>query len=53
MQLARDRQKIVLCSTAGVRLVVVPYTVRDRWNFVRLCLLEWFSPAEIFPVMIA
>lgn len=46
----RDKHKIELCKVAGVRLVVIPYSVKDRWGFIRLCLLQWFSVRVIFPV---
>ena len=48
----RDRLKKSLCEAAGVRLVVVPYVVKDKWNFVRLALQQWFPISAIFPVMI-
>jgi len=51
-QLHRDRLKVKLCRLAGVRLVVIPYCVKDRWTFVRTWLLAWFSIGEIFPTAI-
>lgn len=51
-QLQRDAAKIVQCRAHGVRLVVVPCMVKDRWTFVRSWLLKWFSVDEIFPVAI-
>lgn len=52
-QVERDSQKVARCQAIGVRLVVVPYTVKDRWSFVRLCLLQWFAIAAIFPMALA
>ena len=49
---ARDRLKESLCRDAGVRLVVVPYFVPDRWTFIRASLIGWFCLREIFPTMI-
>lgn len=46
--LQRDLLKLQLCQGAQVRLVVVPYAVKDRWNFIRICLLQWFSLRAIF-----
>ncbi|CAE6973495.1 mra1 [Symbiodinium natans] len=42
-QQERDSRKVQLCAQAGVRLVVVPFFVKDKHSFVRLALLQWFS----------
>ncbi|CAK0908378.1 unnamed protein product [Prorocentrum cordatum] len=47
--LTRDELKASLCAAVGVKLVVVPYWVKDRWSFIRVSLLQWFCVAEIFP----
>ncbi|CAE7237249.1 unnamed protein product [Symbiodinium natans] len=51
-QQERDSRKVQLCDQAGVRLVVVPFFVKDKHSFVRLALLQWFSVSEVNPVMI-
>lgn len=50
---ARDRLKVERCQAAGVRVVIVPFWVKDRWTFVRCFLLRWFSVSDIFPVLLA
>lgn len=50
---ANDRLKAALCEACGVKLVIVPYMVKDRWTFIRLCLLRWFPVGRIFPVTLA
>eukprot|EP00971_Amphidinium_carterae_P083196 1646375-Amphidinium_carterae.1 len=39
----RDAIKQVLCSRAGIRLVVVPYFVKHRWSFILMQLRETIS----------
>jgi len=51
--LARDRMKSATCSRVGVRLVVVPYCVRDRLTYVRTALLRWFAISSIFRVALS
>ncbi|CAE6973449.1 unnamed protein product [Symbiodinium natans] len=51
-QQKRDSRKVQLCAQAGVRLVVVPFFVKDKHSFVRLALLQWFSVSEVNPVML-
>ncbi|CAK0815942.1 unnamed protein product [Prorocentrum cordatum] len=46
-QCLRDLRKASLCAAAGIRLIVVPFYVKDRWAFIRLSLLRWFSIAEV------
>ena len=46
---ARDELKRGLCYTHGICLVVIPHTVKDRWSYIRLCLLQWFPVSVIFP----
>ena len=46
-QLERDARKLRLCESFGVRLLVVPYFVRDKRNFVLLSLLRWFRFSEV------
>ncbi|CAK0789306.1 unnamed protein product [Prorocentrum cordatum] len=46
-QCLRDHRKTSLCAAAGIRLIVVPFYVKDRWAFIRLSLLRWFSIAEV------
>ncbi|CAJ1365708.1 unnamed protein product [Effrenium voratum] len=43
----RDARKLRLCEDFGVRLVVVPYFIRDKRNFVLLFLLRWFRISEV------
>lgn len=52
MQRARDRRKVSICSLIGIRLVVVPHCVKDRWSFVRISLLQWFPLGVIFPTQL-
>ena len=49
----RDRLNKTLCEAAGVQLVVVPYVVKDKGNFVRLALQQLFPISAIFPLMIS
>lgn len=49
-QVARDQLKISLCKAANVRLVIVPFSVKDHWGFIRLCLLQWFSISAVFAI---
>ena len=51
-QQERDSRKVQLCAQAGVRLVVVPFFVKDKHSFVRLALLQWFSVSDVNPVML-
>ena len=48
-QVQRDELKAMLCKRVGVRLLVVPYVVKDRWTFIRALVLQWFAVADIFP----
>lgn len=48
----RDRLKVLLCDLVGIRLVVVPCMVQDRWSFVRLYLLRWFTIGALNPIML-
>ena len=50
---ARDGRKRDLCRIHGIRLIVVPYTVKNRWSYVRLCLLQYFPISVIFPTALA
>mmetsp|Transcript_39868 Transcript_39868/g.106954 ORF Transcript_39868/g.106954 Transcript_39868/m.106954 type:complete len:117 (+) Transcript_39868:254-604(+) len=50
--LQRDQKKLALCSAAGIRLIVVPCFVNDRWAFVRSWLLQWFSVSRLHPTAI-
>ena len=43
----RDARKLRLCEDFGVRLLVVPYFVRDKRNFVMLSLLRWFRISKV------
>ena len=49
---SRDERKLALCEDAGVRLVVVPYMVKDRWAFIRFYLLRWFPVSVVNPIML-
>merc|ERR1711879_93991 len=49
----RDRMKLLLCNALGIRVIVVPYWVRDRWNFVRCCLLQWFRISDIYLALLS
>ena len=51
-QCERDARKVKLCQSAGVRLVVIPYFVRDKRTFIQLALLQWFTISEVNPVML-
>ena len=46
-QRERDARKLHLCESLGVRLLVVPYFIRDKRNFVLLSLLRWFRFSEV------
>ena len=46
-QRERDARKLQLCKRFGVRLLVVPYFIRDKRNFVLLSLLHWFRMSEV------
>ena len=48
-QQERDNRKEQLCAQAGVRLLVVPYFVKDKQTFVRLALLRWFRMSDVNP----
>jgi len=50
---ARDMLKVALCNAVCVRLVVVPCTVKDRWSFIRLCLLRWFPMSRVNPGLLS
>ena len=50
---ARDLLKTELCKAMGIRLVIVPYWVKDRWNYVRCCLMRWFRMSDLYPVAIS
>lgn len=50
--LQRDQIKLDLCNNTGIRLIVVPCFVNDRWTFVRSWLLKWFSVSFLFPTAI-
>ncbi|CAE7300859.1 unnamed protein product, partial [Symbiodinium pilosum] len=52
-QQERDAAKVERCQRAGVRLMVVPYFVRDKWTFVKLALLQWFTIARVPPEWLA
>ena len=52
-QQERDAAKVERCQRAGVRLMVVPYFVRDKWTFVKLALLQWFTIARVNPIMLS
>ncbi|CAK0826260.1 unnamed protein product [Prorocentrum cordatum] len=52
-QLARDCLKRNRCEGLGLRLVIVPYWVKDRWTFIRCSLLRWFALSDIFPAGLA
>ena len=51
-QQERDAAKAKRCQQTGVRLVIVPYFVRDKRLHVQLALLQWFSLAEVNPIML-
>ena len=51
-QQERDAAKAKRCQDVGVRLVIVPYFVRDKRIHVQLALLQWFTVAEVNPIML-
>ena len=48
----RDQQKATLCRSAGIRLVVVPWFVKDLRGFIQLSLLRWFTQQEVMPQLL-
>eukprot|EP00930_Biecheleria_cincta_P047962 TRINITY_DN3335_c0_g2_i3.p1 TRINITY_DN3335_c0_g2~~TRINITY_DN3335_c0_g2_i3.p1 ORF type:complete len:539 (+),score=26.60 TRINITY_DN3335_c0_g2_i3:169-1785(+) len=50
--LERDARKVRLCNDEAVRLLVIPYFVKDRNAFVRLGLLQWFTVSEVNPLQL-
>ncbi|CAJ1424810.1 unnamed protein product [Effrenium voratum] len=46
-QRERDARKLRLCESFAVRLLVIPYFIRDKRNFVLLSLLRWFRISEV------
>ena len=51
-QQERDEAKAKRCQETGIRLVIVPYFVTDKRLHVQLALLQWFSLAEVNPIML-
>nr|ABI14262.1 hypothetical protein [Pfiesteria piscicida] len=45
----RDHWKQTLCDLFGIRLLIIPFSVKDRWTFIRSVLLRWFAITDIFP----
>ena len=52
-QQERDARKELLCAQRGVRLLVVPYFVKDKRTYIQLALLQWFRISEINPLLLA
>eukprot|EP00933_Yihiella_yeosuensis_P058880 TRINITY_DN5964_c0_g1_i2.p1 TRINITY_DN5964_c0_g1~~TRINITY_DN5964_c0_g1_i2.p1 ORF type:complete len:362 (-),score=28.31 TRINITY_DN5964_c0_g1_i2:747-1754(-) len=50
--LERDKRKVELCKTNGVRLIVIPYSVGDEHNCIRFQLAQWFPISAVNPVFL-